>query len=333
MNTTLPWLGMQVREAISLQNQRLYTPLSVAIDTFLQVMHATNELSTNTLRHYYHDLQLFTRFLSTTYGQTVPVGEIDPFDVDAFLHEQARRGNSLSSQKRRLAALRRFFEAMEKWGYTDRDPTEDVPGRIVPPNRPTTLTLDEALRFLEASKGTRYPSRDYAIFYLFLVLGCTLSELLRLRRSDVSLSAQTVRIWGRGGVTRTLPLSDRSCKVLAAYLKTRPKAPADSTALFLNRRGDRITKGAVYHAFGLILPKAGIAKERITIHSLRHTCFALLWQAGVSLRVMQRLAGHQSLASTRIYEWAGERPPTPRRWMGVHPLEEALEDAPVIPLE
>src|SRR5690606_11285577 len=101
------------------------------------------------------------------------------------------------------------------------------------------------LRLLEAAKTTHHPARDHAIFRLFLTSGCTLSELIGLKLEDVDLASGWIRFMGRGGISRTLPLSAGASAALARYLEIRAKAPADPHALFLNRLGRPVTKGAV----------------------------------------------------------------------------------------
>src|SRR5690606_37480083 len=124
---------------------------------------------------------------------------------------------------------------------------------------------------------------------------------------------------------RSLRLSPGCLEALREYAECRPKAPADGRRFFLNRRGEPVTKGAVYHAFRIALKRAGIRRDGLTVHSLRHTCIALLWEAGVSIKVLQQFAGHRSLATTRTYRWAGPRPRSPQLWDGVHPVDAPVE--------
>lgn len=307
-------------------NALTLTPtLGDAIAMYVRAVESAGNLRPNTIRHYRHDLELFLRHTRRHSGPSVTVRDITTGDVHAFLEALRVRGNAPTSCRRRLAALRRFFTTMVEWGYLIDDPTARLHAQATTPQRPVTLSLHECLQLLEAAKTTRHPRRDHAMFRLFLTSGCTLSELIGLRRSDVNLEVGSIRFCGRGNVKRTLNLSHGTKAALGTYLEQRSKAPADRHALFLNRHGDPVTKGAVYHAFLLTRERAGIVKEGLSVHSLRHTCIALLWRAGVSLHILQRIAGHQSLASTREYEWAGVRPSTPRPWEWIHPIDESIE--------
>ncbi|MBO2521488.1 MAG: hypothetical protein CW345_06765 [Firmicutes bacterium] len=299
----------------------LHRPLARWIAEFLEDLARREARSENTLRHYAHDLDLFTRYLK----MYVP-GVETPEDIDSrvvtgfFRYLRLVRGNSAASSRRRLASLRRFFAYLERQGAIPRDPSSAVPAQRVRSRPSVTLTRDEALRLLEAAKMSRFPARDYAMFRLFLTCGCTLSELLSLKLDDFDPAAGTITFTGRRGRRRTLGLSPACRQALAEYLAQRPKAPA-SRSFFLNRRGEPVTKGAVYHAFRLAVRRAGIERPGLTVHSLRRTCLTLLWEAGVSLRALQQVAGHASLSSTRTYARSKARGANPHAWKWNHPLD------------
>ena len=302
--------------------QAVSCELRPAIDAFAEREAAAGSLRPNSLRHYRHDLELFARFVEFRARRPLRLAEITADHVLGFLADMEARGNSVSSRRRRLAALRRFFGALKRAGQVEADPTELLEARTKRPPRPVTLTRDECLRLLEAAKTTHDPRRDHAVFLLFLTSGCTLSELVGLTLDDVDLEAGTVTFCGRSERRRTLFLSSGARDALEVYLSARPKAPADRRALFLNRRGRPVTKGAIYYAFNRVLRKARIDRPGVTIHTLRHTSLAFLWRAGVSLQIMRYIAGHRSLATTRQYGWAGPRPPKPQPWSWRHPLDD-----------
>ena len=281
-------------------------PMAGDVREFLELLAAFG-VSENTIRHYGHDLALFLRFLERHKANVVDASQIRPDTVREFLSYLSHaRGNSKSSVRRRLAAVRKFMRYLHEMGATPFDPTAHLALTTKRKGLPTVLTREEALRLLEASKMSRFPARDHAIFRLFLTCGCTLSELLHLRLPDYNALEGTITFSGGRQRPRTLPLPEACRRALDCYLEERPRVRV-GRRIFLNRRAEPITKGAVYHAFRLALRRAGIEKQGLTVHSLRHTCLALLWQAGMSLHVLQEVAGHHSLATTREYAWAGPR--------------------------
>ena len=301
-------------------------PVAEGIAAYLAAMRALPGVSDNTVRHYAHDLEMFRRYLSRCRPKVRSLDDVRAVTILGFLRYMTGvRGNKSQSARRRLAALRGLFAYLrEQFGYR-LDPTEAIRVKAAPRKPPVTLDLSECRRLLEAAKTTSFPDRDHAIFYLFLTTGCTLSELTALCLEDVQLHSGLVYFTGRRKTQRAVRLSPGCLEALRRYAKERPKAPASGRTFFLNRRGEPVTKGAVYHSFRLALKAAGIRREGITIHSLRHTCFALLWKAGISMQVLRSFAGHRSIASTRIYKTAGSRPSPPVPWDWVHPLDAPVE--------
>ena len=303
------------------------TSIDEGIALFLAHLRTDAKASDNTVRHYAHDLEMFHRYLLRCRPRIDFLGDIRPVTILGFVRYMTEvRGNTGQSARRRLAALRRLFAYLRLEQRLSHDPTEALAVKAKPIGRPVTLDIDQCQRLLEAAKTTSFPLRDHAIFYLFLTTGCTLSELIHLRPEDVQLDTGFISFVGRSEAWRTIRLSPGCLESLRRYAEERPKAPASARSFFLNRRGEPITKGAVYHSFRIALKASGNSQEGITIHSLRHTCFALLWQAGVSIQILRRFAGHKSIASTRIYKTIGPRPASPKPWDWVHPLDEWESD-------
>ncbi len=303
-------------------------PMAEDVRQFLELLAAFG-VSENTIRHYGHDLALFLRFLQRHQANVTDPSQIRPDTVREFLAYLSHvRRNAKSSVRRRLAAVKKFTRYLYETGTTPFDPTAHLALTATRKGLPTVLTREEALRLLEASKMSRFPERDHAIFRLFLTCGCTLSELLHLRLPDYNTLEGTITFSGGRQRPRTLPLPEACRRALDRYLEERPPVRADRR-IFLNRRGEPITKGAVYHAFRLAVRRAGIEKEGLTVHSLRHTCLTLLWQAGMSLHVLQEVAGHHSLATTREYAWTGSRlrGPAASARPARHPIDAPPPDA------
>lgn len=313
---------LQVMEVALATSHR---PLGHWIVRFLHHLEYDEGKSLNTLRHYAHDLELFSRYLKAHAPWIVTPRDVTEATVTSFLKfMRNERGNSPSSNRRRLVAIRRFFSYLAERGEVDANPAESVVVERAAPRPTPGLTRREAQRLLEAAKTTQFPTRDYAIFRLFLSCGCTLSELISLKLDDFDPFEEAITFHSPSGARRRVPLSPACSEAIRAYLRERPKAPA-ANSLFLNRRNQGITKGAVYHALRHVLRRAGINRPGITVHSLRRTCLMLLWGEGMSLYALQQLAGHTSLATTKGYahfEAAETRTeyPSPGRWKD--PFEE-----------
>lgn len=312
-------------QLIDVDIETFHRPMSGWIVRFLHHLKTVEGKSENTLRHYAHDLDLFSRYLKAQTPWIVTPGDVTADIITDFLtYMRLIRGNSPSSNRRRLVSLRRFFAYLMETGEIEHNPAEPVPQERHVRQPTPTLTRAEAQRLLEAAKTTQFPTRDYAIFRLFLSCGCTLSELLALTVYDYDANRDAITFHGRNGTTRRLSLSPTCSDAIRTYLRDRPKAPA-AKSLFLNRRHQAITKGAIYHAFRHALHRAGIDRPGITIHSLRRTCLTLLWENGMSLHALQQIAGHTSLATTKGYTVNGKArarvdAPLPGRWKD--PFEE-----------
>lgn len=291
------------------------------VHRFQDELLAKGNHSPTTVNHYCHDLDLFVRFLHTFAPYIERPHSITQSEIEAFLNYMAlERGNNKTSLRRRLISLRVFFRHLIGQGFLTHDPTSSVKTYRPEKKPPVVLSRDEALRLLEATKTTRFPQRDYAIFHLFLSCGCTLSEVIGLSLRDIDPHSGIIFLRGRSESMRVLPMPPGCREAVLEYAAIRPKAPG-GTNFFLNRFGEGITKGAIYYAFRHALNRAEINKPGLSIRSLKYTCIALLWEAGVSLYMIQRIAGHTSLASIKGYSWLGPRGDDPLAWRWRHPLD------------
>jgi site-specific recombinase XerD len=146
-----------------------------------------------------------------------------------------------------------------------------------------------------------YLARDFAIVSTFLGTGVRLSELVGLTLTNIEVqSAQaSIRVRGKGNKERIIPLNVEVAESLRKYLTTRPEVPTRN--LFVSRLGNALGTGSVYHLIKRYLKEAGIKKEKVGVHSLRHTFGASLLNSGANLVVIQELLGHRKLETTRRY--------------------------------
>ena len=169
---------------------------------------------------------------------------------------------------------------------------------------PSFLTKEEAVQLLQAADlTTPQGQRDRALLELLYAAGLRVSELVRLNVEHVSLESYEIRVWGKGSKERVVLMGKPAAKALEVYISQgRPEllSKKRSSALFLNRYGERLTERRVQRILGEYARLAGIDK-RVHPHMLRHTFATHLLDGGADLRVVQELLGHANLSSTQIY--------------------------------
>lgn len=273
-------------------------------DRFLRNCAFGRKLSPNTVRAYYYDLRQFGRFLQGKFaGQ-----QINKHTVAEFLADQHTR--KARTVRRRIAALKAFSEFLQNNGLIETNPLSEHKIRVkLPPLRPRAVSVDVIKRVLlnvyDQAMTTNQPKmrRDLAILELLFSTGIRVTELSSLSLTDINLSEQTVRVVGKGGKERIIPLCGRELlTALNDYLKCRSAKTAQF--FFTNRSGNRLSEQSVRQ----IVKKhaKGTEPNRLTPHVFRHTIATLLLEKGVDLRHIQRFLGHSSITTTTIYVHVAE---------------------------
>jgi integrase/recombinase XerD len=216
------------------------------------------------------------------------------------------RGKHAASRARLMAALRAYYRHALTLGWTDTDPTAGValPRQIRP--LPESLSETEVEALLAApDANTPAGLRDRAMLELMYASGLRVSELVALPLAAVSLTDGAVRIeGGKGGKTRIVPFGELAQACLARYLQeARPVLLGPKTAdqVFLNQRGEPLTRQGFWFILKQYAAGAGIAADRLTPHGLRHAFATHLVNHGADLRVVQMLLGHCDISTTQIY--------------------------------
>ncbi len=277
-----------------------------AISAFLDYLTVERGLSRHTLAAYSNDLTGLAGFLSARGGVATSWERVAPGDIASYLKDMDGRGYSPATKARKLAALKSFMKFMKAEGHVSDDPVERVrsprPGRRLP----KAMTVDDASRLLDSAALDRSPEgvRDMASLELLYASGMRVSELTGLNVADVDAINGTVRAFGKGGKERVVPLHDAAVEAVRRYLaESRPKlalARPKTEALFLDSRGARLTRQGVWLRLRRSALRAGI-NSRVTPHTLRHTFATHLLRGGASLRHVQELLGHASIATTQVY--------------------------------
>jgi integrase/recombinase XerD len=282
-----------------------------SVNSFLQHLVVEKGFSRNTLEAYRNDLGQFQEFTrgrpnGASTGahswQAVDLNLLNEYITDL----RGRKGYRETTTARKVAALKSFFSFLVMNGEIDEDPTESLGSPRVGRTLPRCLSEDEVARLLdEASKtGTPESQRDATILELLYATGLRVSELVSLNVQDIDLQESYVRCWGKGSRERIAYLYPKALAELKEYLAGARVAllgaRKNEQALFVNHRGERLTRQWVWNILKSYSKKAGI-DERITPHTLRHSFATHLLQNGASLRHVQELLGHSSISTTQVY--------------------------------
>jgi integrase/recombinase XerD len=288
---------------------RVTGPVAADAERFLDHLAIERGLSEHTVEAYRRDLRRYAAFLAKR--GVVTTSDVEEATVRSFLaslsastHGPDGSPYRATSVARTLSAVRSFHRFLLREGVTDRDPAAGVTQPRLPRSLPRPLPVGDVRRLLEApDPATPAGLRDRAILELLYGSGLRISELTGLDVDDVDPDAGSVRVLGKGGKEREVPVGSFARDALGAYLaRGRPALAGASTrgALFLNARGGRLSRQSCARLLGVHVRRAGIDR-RVTLHTLRHSFATHLLEGGADVRVVQELLGHASVATTQIY--------------------------------
>ena len=265
-------------------------------------------LSDNTLAAYRHDLERYTTFLKRR--GIASVGDVDAKTVRSFVASLSASTHGeeepykAATVVRTLSTVRSFHRFCVREGLAEDDPAAGVVRPRLPRALPHPLTVDEAIAVVEAPVTTSIAGlRDRAILELLYGGGLRISELTGLDVDDLDLEDGVVRVLGKGGKERDVPIGRPARDALGTYLTRGRPALASArsrAALFLNVRGGRLTRQSCARLLDRHARAAGI-RRTVTPHDLRHSFATHLLEGGADVRVVQELLGHASVATTQIY--------------------------------
>ncbi len=277
----------------------------------------------STLEAYRRDLSDFLRWAGPR-GRTLDVVTED--DLVAYLGDLVTAGAAPSTRKRRAVAVRSLFGFLVDEGVRTTDPAEHLEVPSVGAGLPRALTEAEIEALFAAVAGDGPAAvRDRAILEVMYGAGLRISETTGLSIADVDLAERLLRVTGKGSRQRIVPIGRMAKDALVAWMDPdvrgalRPRRPTrdDDAALFVNRRGGRLTRQGLWGIVRRHADAAGLG-DRCTPHVLRHSCATHLLDHGADIRSVQELLGHVSVSTTQIYT----RVSTERlfaAWAAAHP--------------
>jgi integrase/recombinase XerC len=274
------------------------------VESFLQHLSIVKGCSSHTVLAYRSDLDQFIDFLQNRRNaDEIKTSIVSKDDVRAFLGDLIRHGASKRSAARKLAAIRSFFNFAVRTGISQVHPGLNVASPKMEKRLPEFLPEDQMNRAIEGlDSDSSLGLRNIAILELFYGAGLRVSELAGLNLTDVDLPASTIRVFGKGGKTRVLPIGRHPSSALQKYFDIRPDlGPKDGNqAVFLSRLGARITTRGIQYLVRQWLSKVS-EKERLSPHVIRHSFATHLVDNGADLESVKELLGHASLSTTQIY--------------------------------
>ncbi|OYT70129.1 MAG: site-specific tyrosine recombinase XerD, partial [Armatimonadetes bacterium JP3_11] len=224
---------------------------------------------------------------------------------EGFIHYLRRRSMSESSIARKLSAARAFLKYLYRRGVLETEPPDALVAPKVQRALPAALTPHELRRLLlQPPLDTPHGLRDRTMLETMYTTGVRVSELLSLTLEQLNLSERLMRVEGKRGRERWLPLTEQTVSWIQRYLSdarpklANPKRP--NATLFLNARGDPLSRIAFWNKIKYYAACAGIEKS-ISPHTLRHSFAVHLLNGGADLRAVQELLGHEDISTTQIY--------------------------------
>jgi integrase/recombinase XerD len=293
------------------------TTVSGAIRRYLDYLTVERGLAAHTITAYRRDLQRYASTLAAA-GQT-QIGAVTTADVAEYLArlregDEQHRPLAASSAGRAVVAVRGLHAFAMAEGLAGSDPARVVRPPAPPRRLPRAISIPDVARLLQIAGDTPAQRRDRALLEVLYGTGARISEAVGLDIDDLDLVGQrgiggvvaTVRLAGKGGRQRIVPVGSYALSALDSYLvQARPALAASarsgqhSPAVFLNARGGRLTRQGAWGALRAAAARAGLAA--VSPHVLRHSFATHLLDGGADVRVVQELLGHASVHTTQVY--------------------------------
>ena len=279
------------------------------IDSFLKYLVVEKGFSRNTEDAYRNDLYQLQHFIEDQCSRNGLIPSWDNFDRQemlSYILNLKEKKYASTTLARKIAATKSFFKFLTEEHTVRQNPTENIASMKVGRALPKPITVAEARRLLEepSRHSTPEAKRDKAMLELLYASGMRVSELVSLNTSDIDTSDGYVRCFGKGHKERMIPIYPRATQSILTYLKeARPRMvqnKSDEKALFLNVRGERLTRQGLWQILKSYAKAAKIDAE-VTPHTLRHSFATHMLNGGADLRMVQELLGHANISTTQVY--------------------------------
>ena len=289
-------MALAIEEAVA---ERMSYVDDLWLARFIEHLRTERRLSVHTISSYRGDLlglRIYCRAHSVSDWQSLDVANVRGYA--AWLHRRGRNGRSV---QRALSATRGFYRYLLREGLVRRNPALAVKAPRTPRKLPKVIDVDALVSLLDANVTGPLSIRDKAMLELMYSSGLRLAELIGLDVRDINLSDALAEVTGKGSKTRIVPLGSIACVAVREWLGVRLQlAPSGECALFVSRRGGRISARAVQQRFDHWARVQGGGKH-LHPHMLRHSFASHMLESSGDLRAVQELLGHVDISTTQVY--------------------------------
>lgn len=276
----------------------------IYIQEYENYLKLERSLSENSVEAYVHDIVKFEQFLQISGVEVGPI-KIELQQLIDFIEYINELGMTPHSQARIISGLKSFYKFLIYEGELDNDPTALLEAPKLGRKLPDTLSLLEINQLLEAIDHSKPEGmRNRAMLETLYSSGLRVSELIGLKISNLLLDVGFLRVTGKGNKERLVPIGREALKFIKIYqdeVRCHLTINTDSNSiLFLNRRGNQLTRQMVFIIIKDLAHKIGL-KKTVSPHTFRHSFATHLIEGGADLRAVQEMLGHESITTTEIY--------------------------------
>jgi len=273
------------------------------IKEFITILRYEKNLSDNTTESYQRDINKLVEFLKK--NSITDLDQVDSKIISQFFNIQRKEGLSSSTTARYMTSIKRFFQFLEDNNYIHKNPTITLSKVKISRKLPEVLSFYEVDKILQMPKVDDVAGlRDKAILELLYSSGLRVSELINLKINDLFFDDEIVRVLGKGSKERIVPMGSSAIEWIKKYLLySRPsleKKMKSQNHLFLNKKGTKLSRMAIWQIVDKYSKEAGIEKE-VHPHIFRHSFATHLLEGGADLRAVQEMLGHADISTTQIY--------------------------------
>jgi len=279
------------------------------VNSFLNYLTVEKGYSEHTIAAYHNDLNGladFTRAEASKQGSTPSWANFSRQNMLSHMLDLKERGYVATTIARKVAAARSFFGFLVAEGIIKTNPTENMSSPSVGRALPKPISINQVRLLLEQPNklSTAEARRDRVMLELLYASGMRISELVALNLGDVNTEGDYyVRCFGKGHKERIIPIYEQIAMTVKKYIEeTRPQLAHDKNeeALFLNARGERLTRQGFWQKLKTYAKSAGLDTQ-ISPHTLRHSFATHMLSGGADLRSVQELLGHANISTTQVY--------------------------------
>jgi integrase/recombinase XerD len=280
-------------------------------DQFAVYLEMNRGYTKGTVENYHRSVFRFSTWLKER-RKIMYIHEVTAADLELFLGTLRNPDGTVFEPTTRhtiVSGIRQFFRWTVRYKYLTHDISQNIENPKLKEQLPKSLSLEEALKMMNAAKKRKIPERDYLITMIFLILGVRVSELVGINVNDIHESKGIIKVRGKGSKERELTLTPKLIQAIDLYKPTRRKIieernTIDEVALFVNEKhGKRLTRRGVEHIIDRIAQAAGVECDfNVSPHKLRHTCATILYNEGnADLLAIAELLGHKDPSTSKIY--------------------------------